>query len=128
MPTLEALSNSLALTPSPALAVDRSGTIRFANRRVEELMGYPAGALVGQPIEVLVPAAVRPHHPELRQAFFSVPHERAMGTGRDLFAERSPAVVVSLCEHRPTLTRGVVTLRDAHRAEEQHRAPSKVFR
>ncbi|MFK7895376.1 MAG: PAS domain S-box protein [Myxococcota bacterium] len=86
MASLKDLERSLELTTGPVLAVGRDGTIRLANRRLEELFGYSAGDLVGRSVDDLVPEDVREYHPELREAFFLVPHERSMGMGRDLFA------------------------------------------
>src|SRR5207253_6716629 len=58
------------------------------NREVERLFGYPRGELLGQPIELLVPARLRGEHPGLRSDFFARPQARAMGVGRDLYGVR----------------------------------------
>lgn len=88
------LGRSLDLTTGPVLAVSQDGIIRIANSRIESLLGYEPGELRGQSIEILVPDEVRQYHPELREAFFVVPHERSMGTGRDLFAKRKDGSLV----------------------------------
>lgn len=68
----------------PVLMVDQDGLIVLANRSAEELFEYPPGGLDGAAVEELVPTDVRVHHPELRQAFFQLPHGRRMGGQRDL--------------------------------------------
>jgi len=45
--------------------VDLDGIIRFANRGVETILGRTAGALTGQPVEVLLPTTVRAQHSRL---------------------------------------------------------------
>ncbi|MGH1361508.1 MAG: sensor histidine kinase [Burkholderiaceae bacterium] len=75
----------LEICPTPILLVAYDGAIVRSNSRLDELFGYEKGELVGQVIEVLVPTAIRPHHPELRVAFTEVPTTRRMGTGRDLY-------------------------------------------
>jgi PAS domain S-box-containing protein len=45
---------------------------------------YMRDELVGQPIEILIPDNVRPHHQHLREGFYRKPSNRSMGIGRDL--------------------------------------------
>ena len=45
-----------------AIVSDESGTIRFVNRRAEELFGYPASELVGKSVETLIPHEHRDRH------------------------------------------------------------------
>jgi PAS domain S-box-containing protein len=47
----------LEVSPDGLVLVDSSGRITYANRAVEELYGAPPSALLGQPVEVLVPDA-----------------------------------------------------------------------
>jgi PAS domain S-box-containing protein len=72
-------------SPSGVVMVDRGGTIVLVNRETERLFGYTRGELLGQSIELLVPARFRQGHPTVREQFFADPHARAMGAGRDLF-------------------------------------------
>ncbi len=74
--------------PIGILGMNRSGTITLANDTATKLFGYEREELMGQPVEILLPQALRGAHPALRSAFFSNPQARAMGTGRDLFATR----------------------------------------
>lgn len=70
--------------PDGIVLVGPSGLIVLATRQAEQLFGYGAGELAGQPIEVLLPAAVRGAHLKHRSDFFSQPRLRSMGAGLDL--------------------------------------------
>ena len=68
--------------------VDRRGTMVLVNRETERLFGYRRDELIGQSIEMLVPAQLRARHPDLRATFHANPQARPMGAGRDLFGRR----------------------------------------
>ncbi len=70
------------------LMVDQRGIITSANRKTEEMFGYPREALLGQPLEMLLPEALRSRHIAHRSAYFREPHARPMGRGLDLVARR----------------------------------------
>ncbi len=74
--------------PTAVIAVDRAGKISFVNASAEKLFGYRPEELIGQPIEILIPERFRGNHPGHREAFYSAPELRQMGTGRDLFGLR----------------------------------------
>jgi PAS domain S-box-containing protein len=74
--------------PSGMLMVDRTGKIILVNKESERLFGYPRDELLGQTIDLLVPARFRTDHPAFREGFFRSPQIRAMGAGRDLFGLR----------------------------------------
>lgn len=65
-----------------------SGEIRYVNSQVTALFGYQPEALVGQPIEVLVPLRYRADHVIHRQGYARSPSTRPMGTGLKLSAVR----------------------------------------
>lgn len=65
-----------------------SGRIELVNLQAERVFGYPRADMIGQPVEMLLPARFRNHHPGLRQAFFAEPQSRPMGVGRDLYGLR----------------------------------------
>ena len=69
--------------------VDRHGVMVLVNRETERLFGYHRDELLGQSIEMLVPAQLRPRHPDLRATFHGNPQARPMGAGRDLFGRRN---------------------------------------
>jgi two-component system sensor histidine kinase/response regulator len=70
------------------LVVDRGGRIVLVNTQTERLFGYARDELLGQTVELLVPPAVRPTHPQLRESFFAQPQVRAMGSRPDLYGVR----------------------------------------
>lgn len=67
---------------------DEQGHIVSANLMADQLFGYPAGGLLNQTIEQLVPTGVSRYHEKLRQSFNERPQVRAMGHNRDLHAQR----------------------------------------
>jgi PAS domain S-box-containing protein len=75
-------------SPHGMMMVDPDGHIILVNREVERLFGYRRDELLGQPVELLVPAQTRAHHPGLRATFHDKPQRRSMGAGRDLFGRR----------------------------------------
>jgi PAS domain S-box-containing protein len=80
--------------PSALLLSDASGRIAMVNRKAEELFGYARAELVGQPVEVLLPEALRARHREDRKDYAAAPHARAMGAGRDLHGRRKDGTEV----------------------------------
>jgi PAS domain S-box-containing protein len=76
----------LDCAPDPIVIVDGGGAIVYVNRRVEEVLGYSAGELDGQPIERLLPERFRGAHVTLRRGYTRAPKTRPMGAGLELFA------------------------------------------
>lgn len=78
----------LEASPAGVILVDRRARILLVNRCIEDWFGYGRDELVGQPIEVLVPDSIRPHHVELRDSYLRNPVVRPIGNNRDLHARR----------------------------------------
>ncbi|MFZ5896959.1 MAG: sensor histidine kinase [Myxococcota bacterium] len=78
----------LEAAPDAMVIVDRAGKIALVNGQAERLFGYPRAELLGQPVELLVPARFREAHVPARTNFSISPKVRAMGSGRDLFGLR----------------------------------------
>jgi PAS domain S-box-containing protein len=74
--------------PDAMLVVDASGHIVLVNRQTEALFGYMRRELIGEPVEVLVPVALRANHVAHRTAYMSAPKLRPMGLGLELFGRR----------------------------------------
>ena len=74
----------LETMPDAVVVVDDAGTIVYANRLIEEMFGYSPDALVGRPIELLVPDASRERHRRHRTDYTRAPEIRSMGSGSDL--------------------------------------------
>jgi PAS domain S-box-containing protein len=82
------LERLLDSAPDPVLTVNRWGRIVVVNTQVEAVFGYSRAELLGQPVERLVPARVRPGHPALREKFMACAQARPMGAGLELHAVR----------------------------------------
>ncbi len=78
----------LDTVPEGILVVAASGRIVRTNPECERMFRYRAGELLGQPVETLLPAALRHHHRHLRAGFEMHGGPRLMGQGRHLKALR----------------------------------------
>jgi PAS domain S-box-containing protein len=74
--------------PDAMVAVDSEGVIVQINSHTERLFGYMADELIGQRVEVLVPASRRANHHQHRERFHSQPTVRPMGAAMDLRGRR----------------------------------------
>jgi PAS domain S-box-containing protein len=63
------------------------GEIVLVNPAAQRMFGYREQELIGNPIEVLLPERVKPHHHHLREGFYEHPQNRVMGHGRDLYGK-----------------------------------------
>jgi PAS domain S-box-containing protein len=63
---------------------DGEGTLVLANRRLEEIFGYPCSELVGYPVERLIPAHLQLAHRRHLAAYAMAPRIRPMGAGARL--------------------------------------------
>jgi PAS domain S-box-containing protein len=86
--SVEQFRLAIEAAPTGMLMMDQSGAIVLVNAQVEKLFGYPRAELLGQRIEMLVPARFRDRHPDYRATFFGDPQARAMGGGRELYGLR----------------------------------------
>ena len=78
------VSELLHSTSDATIVTDESGHIQFVNRAAEELFGYSADEIVGQPVEVLMPAEHRQKHAHIRQSFQEAPRARPLLSGIEL--------------------------------------------
>ena len=74
--------------PTGIIIADKQGRILEANAHTFRMFGYERKELIGQPVETLLPAALRPTHEKHRNSYSVNPHARPMGVGMDLFARR----------------------------------------
>jgi PAS domain S-box-containing protein len=77
----EMLRNLFELAPDAILVSDRSGFIVKANAKAEEMFGYSRDELVGQPVEILIPEALREAHVHHRATYYGDLRTRTMGMG-----------------------------------------------
>ncbi|HEY1308634.1 MAG TPA: HD domain-containing phosphohydrolase [Vicinamibacterales bacterium] len=75
----ESVYEILHVLPDVVLLVDASGTVVFANDRVQ-CLGYTADELVGQPVATLVPERYRAGHVTHAARYHEAPWTRRLGT------------------------------------------------
>ncbi len=68
------------------VTMDADGTIAYANEATYRLFGYPSGALVGQPVTILMPEPHRTQHQQYVNSFLSTGTAQIIGIGRELTA------------------------------------------
>ena len=78
----------LEAAPDATVCVDSGGQIVLVNAQAERLFGYPREELAGQPVEILVPDAIKAAHPALRAGYATDPQPRQLGAGLDLSGRR----------------------------------------
>ena len=75
-------------SPDAILVSDGNDVMRAVNPRAEELFGYASEELIGQPVEMLVPARFRGVHPRHRENYSAHPRTRQMGAALNLYGLR----------------------------------------
>jgi PAS domain S-box-containing protein len=78
----------LEAAPDAMVIVDGRGLIVLVNSQTERLFGYDRRELLGQPVEMLIPEALRSRHHGHRREYSREPRPRTMGEGLDLAALR----------------------------------------
>ena len=78
----------LESAPDGMVIVNADGMIVVVNSQTEILFGYSRQQLIGQPVEILIPARFDPLHVKHRASFLAEPHVRPMGAGLELFGKR----------------------------------------
>ena len=87
--------------PNAMILVNPSGKIESVNAATERMFDYDRNAILGKPVEILVPETFHKGHIASRQQYFKNPVRREMGPGRELSGERSDGshfpVEIGLC-------------------------------
>jgi PAS domain S-box-containing protein len=115
--------------PSGMLMVDRYGTIVLVNRQLEQQFGYHRDELIGQSMELLVPARFASAHSADRERYLKLASARPMGKGRDLYGVRKDGsefpVEIGLnpvhTNEGTVVLASVVDITERKRAEEEFR-------
>jgi PAS domain S-box-containing protein len=87
-PLSQRLTPIIEAVPNAIVVVEHNGKISALNTHTEHWFGYTRAELIGQPIEILVPARYHSQHLNDRNGFLAKASHRAMGIGRELFAQR----------------------------------------
>src|ERR671932_773179 len=61
----------LEALPDAVVAIDRSGSIVFANAVAEDLFGYPRRQMIGEPVQKLWARSVRERYTRTMERFFA---------------------------------------------------------
>lgn len=78
----------LESAPDGMVIVNAEGKIVIVNSQTEILFGYSRQELVGQTVEILIPARFDRLHVKHRASFLAEPQVRPMGAGLGLFGKR----------------------------------------
>lgn len=78
----------LESAPDGMVIVNADGNMVVVNSQTEILFGYNRQELVGQPVEILIPAHLEHLHARHRASFLAEPHVRPMGAGLNLLGKR----------------------------------------
>ena len=74
--------------PDPVLVVDSQGRIVYCNENTVNIFDYNIDEMLNRTMEDLIPKHFRELHKTLRNEYISSPKRRAMGQGKELFAQR----------------------------------------
>jgi PAS domain S-box-containing protein len=86
----------LESVPDAVVAVEGDGAIVHVNREAERIFGYDRVELLGEPVEMLVPARFRDEYLVQRRAYFEEPTTRAFGSGLEFHGLRKDGSEVPL--------------------------------
>ena len=74
--------------PDAMLIVSDYGRILMVNAQTEKLFGYSRAEMLGNTVEILLPARFRDQHTQHRISYFANPMVRSMGSGLELYGLR----------------------------------------
>lgn len=75
------------------VVTNSKGDIINFNKQAEIDFGYTTKEVTGKPIEILIPPSLKIKHEHYRDGYYEHPSPRAMGRGRDLFAQKKDGSV-----------------------------------
>ena len=119
--------------PDAIFVADSGGHIILVNRQAEALFLCSRDALLGRPIEILIPERFRRRHVEHRATFFDDPKARRMGDRAGLYAVRHdgtefPADISLSPVRAPDRTIVVLAVRDLTEAKKHEAAREALIK
>lgn len=84
----------LESAPEAMVIVNQAGRMVLVNAQTEKLFGYSREELLGQPVEMLLPARLRGKHEEDRIRYATAARARPMGRGLELCGLRKDGVEI----------------------------------
>jgi PAS domain S-box-containing protein len=125
----------LEAAPDAIIEVDEEGRIFVLNQVTEKLFGYSREELLGQRVEMLVPAAARANHDKHRANYKNHPSTRPMGSTLKLEGQRKDGslfpVEISLSPVKSDegfrVTAVIRDVTDRRRAEDHLRAVQEKY-
>lgn len=105
------------------LVIDQDGKIKLANNFLLLLFGYShVSEIIGEKVEVLIPARFHKHHAHDREKYVKKPEPRPMGLGMDLFGKKKSGeefpVEISLSSFKNGRVYGIAFISDITRRKE----------
>lgn len=77
-------SEFLETIPDPAILVNRDGEFVSVNAQTKQLFGYQDTDMIGQRLNILLPASISKTHDKMFNAYFKAPSMRPMGSNMDI--------------------------------------------
>jgi PAS domain S-box-containing protein len=102
-------------TPDGIIVADSGGKIVMANPSTEKMFGYPEGSLVGQSVELLIPALLQPRLARERTELMSDPGGSPVGQLRQVEGRKndSSMFAVEFIRSAFSAPRGILVLDEA---------------
>lgn len=83
------LAQAFDAAPNGFVLIDAQGVIAAVNQELCRMFGLVHEEMVGQSVDILLPATMRHTHSQQRNQYFSAPTQRRMGAGRVLHGQHA---------------------------------------
>src|SRR5260221_5078322 len=83
------LRSIVEMAPDAIVVIGEEGRILLVNQQAEALFGYTRDELLGQTLELLIPARLRQTHVQHRAHYTAAPRTRPMGLGLEPYGRRT---------------------------------------